>query len=391
VRLRRRSIADIAYDERMRVERVDVDLVRLPLEHAVASAGARVAALDYVLVRLATEDGVAGLGYACLYAAAPGGGAHGGALRALTADLAPLVEGADVALRGQVWQALWRASAALGHGDLALAAVSAYDLALWDLAGRAADLPVWQLLGAARDRLPVYYSGLFLGASVDELMAEASSLAGLGYRAVKMRVGRPSPEEDLARVAAVQEVLGPGVRLLVDCSRSLDVTRAITLGRRLEARGVGWLEEPLAPEDLAGAARVAAALDLPLAAGESCRTPAAVRALLDHRAADVVMLDIQRLGGLTGWRQAAALGAAHGVALSNHLFLEVTAPALAACPWASAPPGTGTADGVPAEHLPWPTPFETSARVAGGELRLGLEAGLGLMPREDLIALHRVG
>src|ERR1700744_2500269 len=100
----------------MRVERVEAGLGRVPLGRAVASAGARVSALDYVLVRLATAEGATGLGYACLYAAAPGGGAHGGALRALIADLAPLVEGADVALRGRVWQALWWASAALGHG-----------------------------------------------------------------------------------------------------------------------------------------------------------------------------------------------------------------------------------------------------------------------------------
>ena len=365
-----------------------MDLVRLPLERAVASAGARVAALDYVLVRLAAGGGLEGLGYACLYAAAPTGGAHGGALRVLAGDLAPLVEGEDVRLRGRAWRALWRASAALGHGDLALAAVSAYDLALWDLAGKAAGLPVWQLLGAARDRLPVYYSGLFLGATEAELVAEAAPLAGQGYLAAKMRVGRPTPEEDAARVAAVREALGPGVRLLADCSRSLDAGRAIRLGRRLEALGVGWLEEPVPPEDLAGAARVAAALDLPVAAGESCRTPGAVRTLLEHGAADVVMLDVQRLGGLTGWLQAAALVAAHGAALSNHLFLEATAPALAACPWAAG--GAGGPGDVPAEHLPWPTPFEAAAQVAGGELRLSGDAGLGLTARADLIARHRV-
>jgi Enolase C-terminal domain-like len=87
---------------------------------------------------------------------------------------------------------------------------------LWDLAGRAARLPVWQLLGATRDRLPVYYSGLFLGATLDELLAEAAPLTGLGYRAVKLRVGSPDPDEDVARVTAVRAVLAAGVRLLLD-------------------------------------------------------------------------------------------------------------------------------------------------------------------------------
>ena len=113
-----------------------------------------------------------------------------------------------------------------------------------------------------------------------------------------------------------------------------------------------------------------------------------MRTLLEHGAADVVMLDVQRLGGLTGWLQAAALVAAHGAALSNHLFLEATAPALAACPWASG--GGGGPGDVPAEHLPWPTPFEAAAQVAGGELRLSGDAGLGLTARADLITRHRV-
>ena len=202
-----------------------------------------------------------------------------------------------------------------------------------------------------------------------------------------MRVGRPTLEEDLARVAAVQEVLGPEVRLLVDCSRSLDVARAIPLGRRLEAVGVAWLEEPLPPEDLAGAARVAAALDLPLAARREL--PHARRGAGAARAPRGRRGDAGHPAPGRPHRLAPGRGtcAAHGVALSNHLFLEVTAPGLAACPWAS----TSSQDGVPAEHLPWPTPFEAAARVANGELHLGPEAGLGLTPREDLIARHRVG
>ncbi len=358
----------------------------------MASAGARVAALDYVLVRLTATGGVEGLGYACLYAAAPGGGAHGAALRALVDDLAPLVRGEDTRYRGRVWRALERAAAAVGHGDLARAAVSAYDLALWDIAGKAAGLPVWHLLGGVRDRLPVYYSGLFLGASLDELRAEAAPLPGLGYRAIKLRVGRADPDEDVARVRAVREVVGEGIRLLADCSRSLDAGRAIRLGRRLERLGVAWLEEPVPPEDLAGAARVASVLDVTVAGGESARTVEDVRALLEHRAADLVMLDIQRLGGLTGWLQAAALCGAHRVAVSNHLFLETTVHALAACPWAiGTAAGVAAADDIPAEHLPWPTPFEAASQVAHGELRLSDAAGLGLTPRDDVIRRHRVG
>jgi L-alanine-DL-glutamate epimerase-like enolase superfamily enzyme len=375
----------VAYDRKVKIEHIATELLRLPLPHAVASAGARVAVLDYLLVRLQSAGGAEGLGYACQYVAAPGGGAHGAALRRLADDLAPLVLGADVELRGRSWRALWRASAATGHGDLALAAVAAYDLALWDLAGKAAGLPVWQLLGATRDRLPVYYSGLFLGSTEDELLAEAASLRGQGYGAVKMRVGKPDPDEDVERVQAVRQVLGNSVRLLVDCSRSLDAKRAIHLGRRLEVLGVAWLEEPVPPEDMTGAARVAAALDLAVAGGESARTVAGVRALLTHRAADLVMLDLQRLGGITGWLQAAALCASYYVPVSNHLLLETTGHALAACPWsAGTAAGFSSPDDIPAEHLPWPTPFASASQVVGGELVLDRTPGLGLTLREDV-------
>src|SRR5205823_3836431 len=121
----------------MRIERVTTDLVRLAPPRPVASAGAQVSSLDYVMVRLDTDGGLVGVGYACIYA-----GREARALQALIEDLADLVTGEDVRFRGRAWHTLWRATGSMGHAGLSMAAISAYDLALWDLAGKVARLPV---------------------------------------------------------------------------------------------------------------------------------------------------------------------------------------------------------------------------------------------------------
>jgi L-alanine-DL-glutamate epimerase-like enolase superfamily enzyme len=346
----------------VRIERVTSELVRLQPERPVASAGARVTSLDFVLVRLETADGLAGLGYACIYA-----GPEAGALRVLVDDLAVLVRGEDLRLRGRIVQQLRRATASMGRAGLATSALSAYDLALWDLAGKAAGQPVYRMLGAVRDRLTVYYSGLFLNLDEADLVAEAHEARSQGFRYVKMRCGRPTVAEDVRRVRAVLDALGDGVRLMVDCSRGFDAKRAIQLGRHLEPLGLVWLEEPTPLEDLAGSAQVTAALDMTVASGESMYTPHGIRTLLDARAADLIQPDLQRMGGLTGWLGAAALCDAAGVPVSNHFFLDATAHAL--CAVSTEPL---------AEYLPWPMPFEAAANIVAGELVMSEEPGLGL-------------
>ena len=171
----------------MRIERVTTELVRLQPPRPLASAGARVSSLDYVVVQLETTDGPAGLGYACIYA-----GPEAGALRVLVDDLAVLVRGEDALFRGRILQTLRRAMASMGNAGMSTSALCAYDLALWDIAGKAAGLPVYQLIGAVRGRLPVYYSSLFLNLDEADLVAEAEHARSQGFRYVKMRCGRPT-------------------------------------------------------------------------------------------------------------------------------------------------------------------------------------------------------
>jgi L-alanine-DL-glutamate epimerase-like enolase superfamily enzyme len=346
----------------LKIERVTTELVRLQPPRPIASAGARVSSLDYVLVHLETTGGLTGLGYTCVYA-----GPEAGALRVLVDDLAELVRGQDARFRGRIWHQLRRAMASLGNSGMSTSVLSAYDLALWDIAGKAAGQPVYQLIGAVRDRFPIYYSGLFLNLDETDLVAEAEHARSEGFRYVKMRCGRPTIAEDVRRVRAVLDTLGDDVRLMVDCSRGFDAKRAIQLGRQLEPFNLVWIEEPTPPDDLAGSAQVTAALDTTVASGESAYTPHGIRALLEHRAADLIQPDLQRMGGLTGWLGAAALCATYGVPVSNHFFLDATAHALCASP--AEPIG---------EYLPWPAPFENAAQILNGDLMMSGAPGLGL-------------
>jgi L-alanine-DL-glutamate epimerase-like enolase superfamily enzyme len=346
----------------VKIERVTTELVRLQPPRPLASAGASVSSLDYVIVTLETADGLSGLGYACIYA-----GREAGALRVFLDDLADLVRGEDARFRGRIWQKLKRAMSSLGQAGMTTASLTAYDLALWDLAGKGAGQPVYQLLGAVRNRMPVYYSSLFLNLSESELVAEAEEARSRGFRYVKMRCGRPTIAEDVRRVKAVQEALGDDARLMVDLSRGFDAKRAIRLGRELEPLGLVWIEEPTPPDDLAGSAQVAAAIDTTIASGENCYLASDVRALIEHRAADLVQLDLVRMGGLTGWLEAAALCGVYNLPVSNHFFLDATAHALCARP--IEPIG---------EYIPWPSPFECDAKVVAGEWVMGQAPGLGL-------------
>jgi L-alanine-DL-glutamate epimerase-like enolase superfamily enzyme len=216
--------------------------------------------------------------------------------------------------------------------------------------------------------VPAYASsGLWLDRSVDELVAEAQAFVAAGHRAMKMRLGR-GHDEDLARARALRAALPPGVRLLADVNQGWDEASAVRTGRALEEIRLHWLEEPLPYEDLAGAARVAAALDTPIASGETEYGWLGMKRYLDARAADVLMPDLQRMGGITGYLRAVALCEAYQTPVSSHLFVEASGPVLATASHAEL-----------LEHMDWWMPlFEDRLSVVDGAVVLPDRPGIGL-------------
>jgi L-alanine-DL-glutamate epimerase-like enolase superfamily enzyme len=302
----------------MRITAMRTARVVLPIEPPLSTAIHKIDSVGCVLVSLETDAGLTGEGYVFSLSAL-----RLDVMEAMIQSLEHHVIGQDPHDVERLWEAMWRDINFFGHKGITIIGISAFDTACWDLIGKAADQPLHRLFGACRERVKAYASGgLWLSLSIDELVAEARSFLDQGFRAMKLRVGNPRPDEDAERVAAVRETIGPDIDLMVDANQGLTVDHAIRLGRKLEALDLVWFEEPVAYYDLAGHAAIAAALDTPIASGETEYTRHGMRAMIEARAADILMPDLQRMGGLSEFRKASHLAAAHEIPVSPHIFTE---------------------------------------------------------------------
>lgn len=233
-------------------------------------------------------------------------------------DLKPMIVGENPLEVERIWKRLfqgWR------HPKMdELLTISKVDVAIWDLMGKALHQPVWRLLGGARNRVRAYGAGGMYqaGKGIAELVDEMSGFITDGFGAVKLKVAGVSLEEDVARVKAVREALGPHVDLLVDANHAWSPSEAICFARAIAEFNPYWLEEPVYPWDYRGCAEVARALDIPVATGENVSTRYAFRDLIDARSADIIQADATYCGGITEWRKIAAYADAHNLPMAPH-------------------------------------------------------------------------
>lgn len=300
------------------VHDISTRLVDLPLTTPVGTAIHQMASVGVVVVDLRSTDGVLGQGYVFAL--------NGERVRSLdeqVSGLAPHLLGRSIFEAEGIWHDLWARINAMGHKGVTVSAISALDVALWDCVGRTLEQPLHRLWGACRDDVACYAtSGLWLSQSIDELVAEASGFVDQGFRAMKIRLGSARAVDDVARVSAVREAIGPDVELLSDLNQGLTPKAAIRLGRMLEPYDLAWIEEPVAAYDLEGHAQVRAALDTPVASGETEYTRHGMQAMLRAGACDVLMPDLQRIGGYSEFRKADAIASAWNVPTSSHFFTE---------------------------------------------------------------------
>jgi L-alanine-DL-glutamate epimerase-like enolase superfamily enzyme len=245
-------------------------------------------------------------------------GAPGVLAQLIREELAPEVQGEDPFLIRGIRDKLWRLTDYHGTAGLALLGISAVDIALWDLVGHALRQPVWRLLGAVRDRMPAYAMVGWLNFDVEELKPIAERAVAQGFRGVKMKVGAPTLEEDVARIEAVRGVVGPDLKLMVDANQVFSLPEALRRGRVYQELGCFWFEEPLRADDHAGLAELARALDLRIASGENDFGKRQFRDLFERQAVDVVQPDLRRAGGATECLEIAALADAFDVAYASH-------------------------------------------------------------------------
>jgi L-alanine-DL-glutamate epimerase-like enolase superfamily enzyme len=258
-------------------------------------------------------------------------GRGGRAVKALIDhDLAPLLAGGDASDIDALWRLMWQRLLYVGRGGLASFAIAAVDIALWDLRGLREGKPLYALLGAQPRDIPAYGSGVDLPLALEQLLAQVEGFVARGLPGVKVKIGRDDPAEDEARISAVRRLIGERVDLMVDANMAWSADEALERGRRLEAFDLFWYEEPTLPEDVEGHARIARALTMPIAVGESLHSPHEFRRYVEAGAVQVVQIDPVTNGGITASLRALELANAAGLKASSHYCDELSAHLLCA-------------------------------------------------------------
>lgn len=345
-----------------------------------ATAGLPPAATWAVVVRVEDADGREGVGTA---------GFGSPATIPVIEQLAPLLLGARPAEVGRLWETMFRATINIGRRGVVLHAISALDIALWDLLARQLEQPLNVLLGGTmRERIPAYASRLYATDDLDALAAEAAGYVEQGFGAVKQRLaygpsdGRAGIRRNVELARTVADAIGPDVDQMADAYMGWDAGYAIRCIRAIEDAGIRlrWVEEPVMPDDVPGLARVRAAVQTPIAAGEHEATRYGFRDLVTAAAVDVLQPDVNRLGGITEARRVWALGETFGLDVIPHLGvahnLHLAAASFATPMVEYMPPPAG--DGRFDEDQVWWELFPDEPRAQQGTIRPPDGPGLGV-------------
>ena len=304
---------------------------RIPLRTPMTDAvHGQMTHFEVVMVRLETGDGLEGWGYTYTIG-------HGGAaLQSLIeCELKPIVVGADPRCIEQLWELMWWHMHYIGRGGLAVFAIAAVDIALWDLKGHKEGEPLWRLLGGYSGMAKAYAGGIDLHLDMDALLQQTRTNLDSGFRAIKMKVGRERLSEDVARVEAVRQLIGPDIPLMTDANMRWSVEKSIRAAKKFRQFDVYWLEEPTIPDDFKGHSRIAKEGRVPVAAGENLHTIYEFRNMIQDGDIGFPEPDVSNIGGITNWMRVAKLAYAHNLPVTTHGVHELHLHMLAAVPNAS--------------------------------------------------------
>ena len=321
-----------------------------------------------LFVEIETDSGLSGLGFSySKRAGGPGQFAH-------AREIALLLIGEDPSDIARLWDRLCWAGASVGRSGIAVQAIGAFDVALWDLKARRAGLSLSKLLGSHRDSVRCYNtSGGFLHTPIGQLLVNAAASIERGIGGIKLKVGQPDSALDIARVNAVRKHLGDAVPIMVDANQQWDRPTAQRMCRVFEPFNLVWIEEPLDAYDHEGHAALAASFDTPIATGEMLTSASEHGDLIRHRAADYLMPDAPRIGGITPFLKVAMLADHAGLMLAPHFAMELHIHLAAAYPrepWV--------------EHFEWLEPlFNERIEIMDGRMQVPTRPGLGLSLSEQ--------
>jgi len=303
--------------------------VEVPMNFALGTSRGRITKAPLLLIDVATEEGVTGRAY--LWSYFPRAMV---AIASLLAEIEERTKGERFEQPTDLWSKLSERFALIGVQGLVRMAMAGFDVACWDALATAAGVPLVRLLGG-EPRPVLAYNSCGLGLMpVGPLADEAEQLLANGFRAIKLRLGYPTLEEDLAAVHAVKQRIPRDIALMVDYNQALSADEALKRGRALDREGIAWLEEPIRHDDYAGAAMLKRELNVPIQIGENFSLASGMQTALDADCCDLVMPDLERIGGVSGWRAAAKLADTRGMKMSSHLYPEASAHLLAVTPTA---------------------------------------------------------
>ena len=286
------------------IKTVETGLYRIPLTVSLSdSTHGKIDAFELVTCRVRDFDGAEGVGYT--YTVGRNGGAIADALRR---EIPELIEGREADDTEAIWHHVWWALHYGGRGGPPVLALSALDIALWDLKARRANVPLFRLLGGFDARVPCYAGGIDLDLSVEALLQQTDDNLAKGFRAIKMKVGRPDLASDVKRLQAMRKHLGDGFPLMADANMKWTVEEAIRAARALQPYDLTWLEEPIIPDDISGHARIVAAGGVPIAAGENLRSLWEFKNYIAAGAVSYPEPDVTNCGGVTVYEVRAARG-----------------------------------------------------------------------------------
>jgi L-alanine-DL-glutamate epimerase-like enolase superfamily enzyme len=308
----------------VRIEAMMVDLV--PQVRRVDAIQSFVSQ-ETPIIRIHDADGAVGTGYS--YTIGTGGPS---VMKLIEHTLGPALIGREAAMVERIWRDLLFLTHATTVGAITAIAMAAIDTALWDLRARKAGLPLHAMAGGAQDRVRLYTTeGGWLHLEAEALVEDALRQQAAGFGGAKLKVGRPL-HEDVARIGAVRQAVGPDFEIFTDANQAFAVDEAIRRARRYEALDIGWLEEPLPADDLDGHLRLSRSTSIPIAVGESLYSALHFREYLQRGACSVVQVDAGRIGGITPWLKVAHLAECFNVAVSPHFLMELHVSLCAAVP-----------------------------------------------------------
>ncbi len=374
--MRTRSV-ELSKGQQMKVTYVKTRVLRTPADNPlVVGIADGNATREFVTVELGTDHGVEGIGITLF------GGPLTAALKQAVDTLGSLVIGENPMHVEAIATKLRRAAGFAGPGGIFTLALSAIDIALWDIQGKALNQSLCTLVGGYRDRAPTYASGVLMRSfSLDDSAQAALRLVDMGFKQMKMQLGgEPTVAREVERVRVLRESIGEDIDLMGDINQRWSVHQAITIGRRVEPYHLFWLEDVVAHDDYQGLARVADALATPIAAGEYHYGISPFRHMLEARSIDIVMIDLVRVGGITQWLKLAGMAEAFNLPVVSHLLPEIHVHLIAGIP-----------NGLTVEYMPWTLRlFEETPAIEDGQIVVPQKPGLGLTFDKDAIRRYQV-